>query len=71
MNFVQSTSVDGEQAWMKENVLALLEAMLAWEQEVENALEYCGVKVKLSDDRKFIFFKVSKSPKNAGKEARI
>jgi len=34
-------------------VVGLLQGELTWETEVENAIEKCGVNVKLTKDRKY------------------
>ncbi|XP_060586593.1 forkhead-associated domain-containing protein 1-like isoform X3 [Ruditapes philippinarum] len=50
IGLIQSVSVNDTVAWIKEVAVGLLEGELSWETDIENALEKCGVNVKLTND---------------------
>ncbi|XP_012938501.1 forkhead-associated domain-containing protein 1 [Aplysia californica] len=47
---VQSLSTDDQLTWIRDLVVELLDGECGWEQLVEDALETCGVNVKISTD---------------------
>lgn len=46
-------TVDESMAWLKDFAIGLLQAELAWETDIENALEKCGVNTKLTNDGRY------------------
>ncbi|WAR14835.1 FHAD1-like protein [Mya arenaria] len=50
IGLLQSVSVDDHLAWVKEVTVGLLQGELSWETDIENALEKCGVNLKLTND---------------------
>ncbi|XP_052213963.1 forkhead-associated domain-containing protein 1-like isoform X2 [Dreissena polymorpha] len=50
ISLLQSVTCDDSLAWIKEVFIGLLQGELAWETDIENALEKCGVNVKLTAD---------------------
>ncbi|KAJ8320668.1 hypothetical protein KUTeg_002255 [Tegillarca granosa] len=50
LGMLQSVITDESGAWLKDCLLNILTCILSWEQEIENALEKCGVNIKLSND---------------------
>ncbi|XP_077998057.1 uncharacterized protein LOC144451149 isoform X2 [Glandiceps talaboti] len=49
IKLLQSVTADESQQWTKDGLLAILTQELAWQQEIEDALEKCGFNVKSSD----------------------
>ena len=64
INLLQSLTPEESIAWIKEVFVGLLQGELSWETDIENALEKCGVNVKLSNDGKYmrLMFEISLNP---------
>lgn len=54
LGMLQSVITEESGAWLKDCLVNILTCILSWEQEIENALEKCGVNIKLSNDGEFI-----------------
>lgn len=52
ISLLQSVSASENVAWIKDLTIDILQGELEWETETENAIEKCGINVKLTNDRK-------------------
>ena len=49
VDLIRIISIDEDLVWLKDSILDLLQGEADWENEIEGALEQCGVNVRLSD----------------------
>ena len=52
LDLIRTVSIDEDLVWLRESILDLLQGEADWENEIEIALEQCGVNVKLSEKGK-------------------
>ena len=48
-DLIRTISIDEDLVWLKDSILDLLQGETDWENEIEGALEQCGVNVRLLD----------------------
>lgn len=49
IDLVKTISMDETLAWLRDGVVDILLAQLAWETEIENSLEQAGINIRISD----------------------
>ena len=52
LDLIRTVSIDEDLVWLRESILDLLQGEADWENEIEIALEQCGINVRLSDKGK-------------------
>ena len=52
LDLIRTVSIDEDLVWLRESILDLLQGEADWENEIEIALEQCGVNVRLSEKGK-------------------
>ncbi|CAC5400757.1 unnamed protein product [Mytilus coruscus] len=50
ISLLQSSSTDESNVWVRDALVSILSGASSWEQHIDNALEKCGVNVRLSSD---------------------
>ena len=50
IDLIQTTSLDESLTWMRDNVVEMLQTQLAWETDIETALQQAGINVRISDE---------------------
>ena len=55
ISLLQSAMTDESNVWMRDCLVNILTSANSWEQQIDEALEKCGINVKLSSDGEFIY----------------